>query len=485
MNPTRLLGLTSSALAALATSVAAQSTPSNAELLERLERIEQENRDLRGRVERVEGSGAASTGAAGGSSLERDLADLGAPGSAAGTSATDRDDALAAPGRALAQSGLSGAFGGLYTKPFLASSNGIALGGYMDFEFKDATNADRDFRFHRLIPFIYAQPSERVKFATEIEIEDGHELAVEFAVIDLCFADPFNFRAGVILSPLGKFNLVHDSPVNELTDRPLVDSTVIPTTLREAGFGAFGTLASADSSLGQLTYEAYLTGGFKGLLDDGTATFDRSNGLRNGRPHEEVGSERAFEDINNGFAGVARLEWSPTLGGVVGLSGHRGAYDESGENELTIVAVDGALDGRVVSRLLGASGATARVIDGFELLGEAAHASLQTDAFARAAGIPDRLAGWYVQLNYRLYPDFLRDFEQRGWLDRGSRFTLVARWDDVDLDGNERERLTFGLNFRPNQSQTVIKFDWQFNSESGNTVETRNDAFLASIATYF
>ncbi len=449
----------------------AQVPPTNQDILDRLQKVENENKELRSTVDELTGKRADT--------LDDDLLKLGAPGSADGA------PRLVQPGLDLTESGLSQAFGGLYTKPFLATAGSIALGGYVDFEYRDAENEDRDFRFHRLIPFIYAQPSEHVRFATEIEIEDGHHLEVEFAIIDLLLSEPFNFRAGVILSPLGKFNLVHDSPINELTDRPLVDTLVIPTSLREPGFGGFGTLANADSSVGQLTYEAYLTSGFKGLLDDGTAAFNTTDGLHDGRPHEPLGPFEPFEDINNGFAGVGRLEWSPTLGGVVGVSGHHGAYDESGENDLTIVALDGALDGRVLSRLFGASGGMANFIDGFEFLGEAAHASLQTDALAEASGIPDRLAGWYGQVNYRIYPDFLASAVQDGWFDRGARFTLVARWDDTDLDGSERERVTFGVNFRPNQSQTVIKFDYQINTESGTTPSEANDAFVASIATYF
>jgi len=449
----------------------AQVPPTNQEILDRLLKVENENRELRSTVDEMKGKRSDA--------LDDDLLELGAPGSSEGT------HQLVAPGRDLSETGLSQAFGGLYTKPFLASAGNIALGGYVDFEYRDPQNDDRDFRFHRLIPFIYGQPSEHVRFATEIEIEDGHHLEVEFAIVDLLMSDFFNFRAGVILTPLGKFNLVHDSPINELTDRPLVSTFVIPTSMREPGVGGFGTLANADSSVGQITYEAYFTSGFKGLLDDGTAAFNTDEGLREGRSHEPFGPTDPFEDINNGFAGVGRLEWSPTLGGVVGISGHHGAYDESGENDMTILAIDGALDGRVLSRLLGASGGVANFINGFEFLGEAAHASLQTDALAEASGIPDRLGGWYGQVNYRIYPDFLASAVQGGWFDRGAHFTLVARYDDVDLDGFERERVTFGVNFRPNQSQTVIKFDYQLNTESGKTPSENDDAFVASIATYF
>ncbi|MBM4013697.1 MAG: hypothetical protein FJ293_01875 [Planctomycetes bacterium] len=474
------VGATMVALAGAIPPAAGQAPPAadDAAILRRLDALERQNAELRARLDAANVGGAADE-------LDADLAALGAPGGAAAGQAGDGAAKLMAGSERLADSGLSQAFGGLYTKPFLAGFGNVALGGYVDFEYFDVDGVDRDFRFHRLIPFIYAQPSEHVRFATEIEIEDGHEVDVEFAVVDLLIRDAFNFRAGVILSPLGKFNLVHDSPVNELTDRPLVDQFVIPTTLHEAGFGGFGTLATADSPVGQVTYEAYLTGGFKGLLDDGTAGFDDSSGLRGGRPHDSLGAEKPYNDINNAFAGVGRVEWSPQLGGVLGVSAHHGTYDEGSENHLTIVALDGALDGRLLSRLLGLDGSAGSFVDGFEFLAEAAHARLETDALAEASGIPDRLAGWYGQLNYRLYPDFLAGAGRLSWIDAGAHITLVVRRDEVDLDGSERERWTFGVNFRPNQSQTVLKFDYQLNSESGTRAPVDNDAFVASIATYF
>ena len=78
------------------------------------------------------------------------------------------------------------------------------------------------------MPFIYADITEHVKFASEIEIEHGIrgageiEISLEFAHIDYLVNEPFNIRAGILLIPIGKFNLLHDSPLNDLTDRPLV-----------------------------------------------------------------------------------------------------------------------------------------------------------------------------------------------------------------------------------------------------------------------
>src|SRR5262249_23587838 len=157
----------------------------------------------------------------------------------------------------------------------------------------------RDLDFPRLIPFIYADVSEHVRFATEIEIEDASEVEVEFAFVDYRIVEPINLRAGALLDPLGHFNLVHDAPINELTERPLVGTLVIPARLRELGAGAFGTLLGADSGFGQWTYEAYFTSGFKGLFDDGTAGFNTTTGLQDGRAHESIGGTEPFHDNND------------------------------------------------------------------------------------------------------------------------------------------------------------------------------------------
>ena len=42
--------------------------------------------------------------------------------------------------------------------------------------------------------------------------------------------------------PVGKFNLLHDSPLNDLVDRPMVWRMIIPSTWFEAGAGIYGTL---------------------------------------------------------------------------------------------------------------------------------------------------------------------------------------------------------------------------------------------------
>lgn len=392
------------------------------------------------------------------------------------------------PGRAgrYYEKGAAGPGGGVYAKPFLArAGRDTYLGGYVDLEYFDTQEdaatkgADRTLRFHRLIPYIYSDVSENVKFATEIEIEDGDTkqggyLSAEFAFIDWMWTDRINLRAGVILDPLGRFNLVHDSPINDLTERPLVSQTVLPSTFREAGFGFWGNLAGGDGEGVQVDYEAYLTTGFKGLLDSGIARIDTTKGLADARPHKNVGTV-AFRDINNDMAFVGRLPVSPVLGVEFAPSAHIGKYDESGDNGLAVYAFDWTVDGKAISPALSA----------LEFLGEYGYADIHRDDFAKASGIPSDLWGFYLQANLHLWPGFFAGLQRRGIVSDGAHLTLATRWDYVDLAHQERDRLTVGLNLRPNEHRTVFKFDYQWNGEGGRAVETDNDAFVASVATYF
>ena len=145
-----------------------------------------------------------------------------------------------------------------------------------------------DFDQQRFVPFIYADITEHVKFASELEIEHGIressaneiEISLEFAFIDYLVNEPFNLRAGILLIPIGKFNLLHDSPLNDLTDRPLVSQFIIPSTMSETGAGFYGTFYPGRT--GKLDYELYVTTGPCGYEQDGTPLVNEADGTSQG-----------------------------------------------------------------------------------------------------------------------------------------------------------------------------------------------------------
>ncbi|MFO7655250.1 MAG: hypothetical protein R6X25_15730 [Candidatus Krumholzibacteriia bacterium] len=354
--------------------------------------------------------------------------------------------------------------GGIHDKPYnREQGRDIAVGGYIDMEFEwneDGSTFDQ----HRFIPFITGHVSERVTVSAEIEFEHGGyvsgsdrtdgEVKLEFAVLDFRLSESFNYRGGVILSPLGAFNLLHDSPLNDLTERPLVDRQLIPTTLSEAGMGFFGTVYPGIESV--LTYEAYLVNGFDEEIISGGDGNERLR-IRGGR-----GSQK--QDNNDDKAFVGRLGLSPRLGVSVGGSVHTGKWDDADEHRLTIAALDARWN-------LGA----------LELLGEYAIASADLPD-ALADHVADSQRGAYVQVNHHVLHDAVLD---------GSVFTLVARGDwldfDSDVDGDHQRGVTVGVNFRPTE-ETVFKLDhgWSWNTARGATSAQDPDRqIFFSFASYF
>ena len=352
--------------------------------------------------------------------------------------------------------------GSIYDKPYiLRSGRGVSVGGYMDHEFEAKEGGGNTFDQHRFIPFIYGEVSDRVRVSAEIEFEHGGlvaggkeddtdgEIKLEFAVIDFSFNEAFNFRGGVILSPLGAFNLLHDSPLNDLTERPTVDRQIIPSTLSESGMGFFGTFFPSELSVA--SYEVYLVNGFnEDVISGGRLR------IRSGR-----GSQKSDNNKNKAF--VARFGLSPRLGMNLGASLHTGAYADAGDHNLTIFGFD------------------AKVTRGpLELQGEYARSSADVEA-AAYPNAAEAQQGAYGQINYHFAHDHFLP---------GSVFTGVVRWDWADFDanrgGDSELGWTFGLNFRPIED-TVFKVD--YNATWKTPVNgSRGDAvgrFFFSIASYF
>lgn len=373
-------------------------------------------------------------------------------------------------------SAMQGSGGLIYARPFVSAPKAI-VGGYMDIEYINRARSANPSFFdqHRLVPFIYGDVSEHVKFAAEIEFEHGEELSVEFATIDYLINDAFNLRGGIVLLPVGKFNLLHDSPLRDLTERPLVDQRIIPSTFHQPGVGFYGTVYP--SQLSQLNYEFYVTSGFTNAFGgqgnpDNTSNITATNGFRSART-----SNTEF-DNNNGKAVTGRVAFSPILGVEIGGSGHFGAYDPGSTRPASIVAVDWTFQRGQ-----------------WELIGESAWGYARDnnlDVDGTPNGNPRRMQGYYIQMNYHFLPQWLTKLAPTHFRQDISTFTAVVRWEELHMaqdlaqpNVGDRQRLTLGLNFRPTED-TVFKTDFQYSPEEVRGNQRIHDtAFLASIATYF
>ena len=402
----------------------------------------------------------------------------------------------------------------VYAKPFVAAPKAI-VGGYMDIQYRSHRNGvletgdyndirggqgtTNGFDQQRFVPFIYADVTEHVKFASELEIEHGIrgageiEISLEFAHIDYLVNEPFNIRAGILLIPIGKFNLLHDSPLNDLTDRPLVAQFVIPSTMSETGAGFYGTFYPGRTS--KLDYELYVTTGPCGYNSDGSPRANEENGTKNTRQRKCEQTADGL-DINNGKAVSGRLAFSPMLGVEVAGSGYFGNASPSSYNPLSITAIDWTLQ-KGPFELIGEAAwsyarGNSRAIPGSTF---AAPGSFLTgvNTLNSTAFPPQRMQGYYIQANYHFMPAFLANWSPKRF-GEGSTFTAVIRYDRVNLNMDNKgenegnlEQISFGLNYRPVED-AVFKMSYQylpmsFNPNSGQRIH--DSAFVISAATYF
>ncbi len=353
--------------------------------------------------------------------------------------------------------------GGVDDKPFIARAGGTRIGGYAEahfrFEREDGITEELTFDPKRFNLFTYTPVSDRVRVASELEFEEGgEEIKMEIAIIDFEIHPALTFRGGIILSPLGRFNLSHDSPANDLTDRPLVSTQLIPTALSEAGMGFYGAFYPTATS--RITYEIYSVNGFSDgvILGDPAGTR-----MAAGKGH--------FEDNNKHPSWVGRMAISPHPACELGGSFHTGPYntwDAEGlaideKRSLTILALDWDLSWKAL-----------------EVVGEYAKASIEVPPESGIFQASQQ--GFYTQINAHFGKNWITVLPQ-------SVFTGVMRVGAVDFDadatGDSRRRLTLGLNFRP-EEDTVFKLDYQRNWERDPfNNEVQGAAFLFSVATYF
>ena len=432
-------------------------------------------------------------------------------------------------------SGGSGLQGGrtIYARPFVKAPKTI-IGGYIDFTLTRCQGGARDCRANlefdqeRFVPFFYSQVTDRLSVAAELEVEHGGpqsnqsdgDIKMEFATMDYRFNDAFNLRGGIILVPMGRFNLIHDSPLNDLPLRPMVSRSILPSTFAESGLGFFGTFYP--TQLSKIDYEFYVVNGFVG--DNGQ--FREGNGTRGSR-----GS--LSRDLNENKAIVSRVSFSPMLGIEIAGSIHHGQWNDpdysyTTETESHQIADDGTISHQTTKTtrklyngeeynltLLAIDGALQR--GPFELMGEAAWANAEgSGIYETVAGevsrqddddsnrrriqqeggtsytVPQNMFGYYVQLNYHFMPEALRRAAP-SYFGQDSTFTGIIRWGeadtntDSDVNRNDEERLTLGINFRPIED-SVIKFAYTWN-EKGPTKfgagSTNHNGFQFNLSTYF
>ena len=220
----------------------------------------------------------------------------------------------------------------VYNRPFLEIGKlPASIGGYVEADYQymgeDGVTEGHSFRVPRMTLFVASSIHRRIKFLSEIELEEGgKEIAIEFAALDIIFHPLLNFRGGVVMNPIGAFNQNHDGPKWEFVDRPIAMTEMLPATWSNVGFGLYGKQYIKDWAFG---YELYLTNGFDNSII--------SNGEnRTFLPAAKENAER-FEESSNGeplLTGKIALKNNKI--GEVGLSYMGGIYNTYEDDGLVL-----------------------------------------------------------------------------------------------------------------------------------------------------
>jgi hypothetical protein len=212
--------------------------------------------------------------------------------------------------------------GGLYNRPFIGSVASTSIGGYVEgntnYFVEDGVSDGFSMELRRFNVFLFSQISQRIRFISELEFEHGtEEIALETALIDFQLSTGLVLRGGIILPPIGYLNQNHDSPRWDFIERPLVTTTIIPSTLSEVGFGGHGRFSSGRL---MLSWDAYLTNGLgAGVVANETGRTDLPSGK----------DEELFAEDNNGSPAISgRIAMRHLSLGEVGLSYYGGYYND-------------------------------------------------------------------------------------------------------------------------------------------------------------
>lgn len=326
------------------------------------------------------------------------------------------------------------------------TENRLPVAGYMEMH----ANKERgdSFRpdFHRFVLLFGHSFSDRIKFWSELEVEhslvqggiESGEVALEQGYLDFLVKPYLNFRAGMLLTPMGIVNERHEPPSFNGVERPLVETVIIPTTWRELGFGLTGDLGRG------FRYRAYLGSSLDAKF------FGAESGISEGK---SSGIDASFRNP----AKMARLEYGGvrrlTLGTSL-YSGHAG-YNTPGVNPRVTIS---EFDGRYSFRRL-------------DLRGLFAQTSITRTAelnrfLQRQNGVNPNVAkqlrGYYVEPAVHLLPrKFRMDLIGFGRYERyNTQHRMAAGF--TALPQFDRSSWFAGVTLKPTPD-VAIKFDYVFN----------------------
>src|SRR3989338_9465627 len=134
------------------------------------------------------------------------------------------------------------------------------------------------------------------------------EVYTEFSYLDFLLSKAFNVRTGLILMPIGLVNEYHEPTVYNGVSRPDVELNIIPSTWRDIGVMAYG-------SMGGLKYDVALVNGTR------ANSFTNSTWIRSGR-------QQGAKVNADALASLVRINYEPLTDLLIGGAYYAGKADE-------------------------------------------------------------------------------------------------------------------------------------------------------------
>lgn len=313
--------------------------------------------------------------------------------------------------------------------------NGVHIGGYgeMHYAALDENGEDtRELDFHRMVLFFGYSFNDRTRFVTEFEIEhiiasasNRGAVELEQVFIETDLKDNMHLQTGVMLMPVGIINETHEPPTFYGVERPVVETTIIPTTWWSGGVNFIHKLDNG------IRYDVMVSEGLK--TEDPTANANADPfDLKQGK--QKASFADAFDPAITGrvtYSGIAGLQLSA-------WAQYQPDLDQSAKNSYADAAT--LIGGHVIYTL-------------GDFTGRALYARWDLSGDDAAAAGKDLQDGAYAELAWR-------PLEHWGFFTRHSLWSLEAGVDATQTD--------FGASYfqHPN---IVYKLHYQLqNEDAGN-----------------
>ncbi len=339
-------------------------------------------------------------------------------------------------------------------------NSGLSIGGYGEVIYTnqaatnqngDATNREPKSDTLRNVVYLGYKFDDKWLVNSEIEIEHVNEIYSEFLYIDYLASELVSYRFGLSLIPMGLTNELHEPIYFNSVKRPEVEQYLIPTTWREIGVGAFG-------SLGNVTYKAFI---FNGADADAIAA-GSGQGLRKGRKKGGADNNASSQNAST-YAAVLRGDYNFDSASSLGAAIYRGEASSSnvGNNYIDMELNIAEVHGIYKYKNYGAKFLYTHV--------ELPNAVTWNKQALPEHQIASAMNGYYIELEYNIENT------------KGAVTTPFIRYEVYDLNqqvdkktygerdkGLDRVNTVLGIAYKP-LDRLVFKFDYAYKTRADDT----------------